>query len=732
MKTLSKILPLILLLLIIKGCSLSRPIPKEYQNINIENGQLLGYARMLNGTKFIGITQSSKKEDNIELIKITKNGFYPNYFIKKYDCDTTYNLNICNSAFMENSSNLSRGLFLLTLGALAQGVTVEGGTNRENKDVENTIKVLGGLIGYAGVSKLVTEPKTFNEIKFLEVIRKNRLENERQKLLSLNSSTIPSYTPPTIPNTQRISKSSTNIPFNLKILNIPSPTSDEYINLTLEISHKDTIVLDKTIIYLDGTQINPQKIKADERRNNKTYQYYRLGIPKGKNEIKAYVTTKNSGNSNIDFKNVESTSTVVPTLHIVSVGINTFPEWEAYDKSVHLLNSKNNTRAVNKVFREKSTFLFDGKLNIISYATKKRDIQQTVEKIRKSVRPNDYFMMYVATHGNIDKKNGKYYFSPSDFFKKRSIVKNKFEQDDLSDYLINIPTIFRLVILDTCHSGQQIVGVKEELKNAEIGKKQGVTVLVASQSQEQANADYNGKGNGLFTQVLIEGLEKNADYNDDAIVTSLEIAKYLEKEVFLRSQATKIQHTAVTYTNKEFALTLLDNSKKPSSLKPKIYTSNVELNRYLRKIDNSPHKTGSSFIQGKVTVQKVVNKILTTGSLDTYINFATGKATLDKKALQKVALIAQALQQSQLKNKKILVAGHTDNQGSSNIQQRQRDNLALSQRRANSVIDALVTRFGIKRDRLTAKGYGETLPIASNDTNKGREANRRVNFSLLR
>ena len=731
MKTLSKILPLILLLLIIKGCSLSRPIPKEYQNISIENSQLLGYAKMLNGTKFIGITQSSKKEDNIELIKITKNGFYPNYFIKKYDCDDEYNLNICNSAFMENSSNLGRGLFLLTLGALAQGVTVEGGTNRENKDVENTIKVLGGLIGYAGGMSFFNESKTFNEIKFLEIIRKNRLENERQKLLNLNSPTVPSHTPSiSVPHNQSASTTTTNIPFNLKILNIPSPTSDEYVNLTLEISHKNTIVLDKTIIYLDGTQINPQKIKADERRNNKTYKYYRLGIPKGKNEIKAYVTTKNFGNSNIDSKNVESTSNVVPTLHIVSVGINTFPEWEEYDESVHLLNSKNNTRAVNKVFREKSTFLFDGKLNIISYATKKRDIQQTVEKIRKNVRPNDYFMMYIATHGNIE--NGKYYFTPSDFFKQYGKVKNKFEQDDLSDYLINIPTIFRLVILDTCHSGQQIVSVKEELKNAEIGKKQGVTVLVASQSQEQANADYNGKGNGLFTQVLIEGLEKNADYNNDAIVTSLEIAKYLEKEVFLRSQTTKIQHTAVTYTNKEFALTLLDNSKKPNVLQPKIYTSNVELNRYLRKIDNSPHKTGSSFIQGKVTVQKVVNKILTTGSLDTYINFATGKATLDNKALQEVALIAQALQQSQLKNKKILVAGHTDNQGSSNIQQRQRDNLALSQRRANSVIEALVTRFGIERDRLTAKGYGETLPIASNDTNNGREENRRVNFSLVR
>ncbi|HFU75579.1 MAG TPA: hypothetical protein ENK66_04960 [Arcobacter sp.] len=728
MKILTKTLPLILLLLIIKGCTLSKPIPKEYQNIRIENGELLGYAKMLNGTKFIGITQNSKNENNIELIKITKNGFYPNYLIKNYNCDE-YNINICNSAFMKNSSNLGLGLGLLTIGVLAQGVKVEGGTNEENEGIENIIKVLGGLIGLSGATGMFRESKTFNTIKFLETIKNNRLENERQKLLNLSSSKIVPVKPYTF-NNQNSSKTTINIPFNLKILNIPSPTSDEYVNLTLEISHKNTIVLDKSIIYLDGTQINPEQIRADERRNNKTYKYYRLGIPKGKNKIQAYVTTKNSGNSNTDSINVESTLNVVPTLHIVSVGVNTFPEWEKYDPGIHLKNSKNNTQAVNKVFHEKSTFLFDGKLNLISYATKKEDIKKTVQEIRESVRPNDYFVMYVATHGNIDNKD-KYYFTPSDFFKRYGSMKNKFEQDDLSDYLINIPTIFRLVILDTCHSEQQILGVKEELKNAEIGKKQGVTVLVASQSKEQANTDYNGKGNGLFTQVLVDGLEKNADYNKDAIVTSLEIAKYLEKEVFLRSRTAKVQHTAVTYTNKEFALTLLDENKKPSVLKPKIYTSNVELNTYLRKIDNSPHKTGASFIQGKVTVQKVVNKILTTGSLDTYINFATGKATLDSDALKKVSLIAQALQEQQLRNKKILIGGHTDNQGSSNIQQRQRDNLTLSKRRADNVIDALVTRFGIERSRLTAKGYGETLPLESNNIKEGREANRRVNFSIF-
>ena len=715
MKILAKSLPLILLVLIIGGCSLSKPIPKQYENIRIENGELLGYAKMLHGTKFIGITQSSKKEDNIELIKITKNGFYPNYLIKNYKCDKKYNQNICNSTFMEKDSNLGFALGSVAIGVLAQGVKVTGGSNEDNKDLENTVKVLGGLIGFGGVNSFFEESKTFNVIKFLEIIRNNRLEDERKKLLNLSVPPIP----PIKPNIPSISKI---ISFNLKILNIPSPTSDEYIDLTLEVSHKNTIRLDKSIIYLNGTQINPKKIRADRRVNNKTYRYYSLGVPKGKNIITAKVTTLNSGDSNTDTKNIESTFNEVPTLHIVAVGVNRFPQWEDYDPSVRLKNSKNNVKELSKVFNEKSSFLFDGKLNIIPYITKKEDIKATVEKIRSNIRPNDYFVMYVATHGNI--KDNKYYFAPSDFDKKRSFMKNEFKEEDLNDYLINIQTIFRLVVLDTCHSGKQINNFTEELKRRKLGVKGGVTVLAASQTDKQANADYNDKGIALFTYVLIEGLNGKADYNNDYLVDSLEISKYLEKEVVRLSQTQKHQHTAVTYSNKRFDLTLLDKNRKPNVLRPNSFTRN-ELNQYLNQIEQSVHKPIASFIQGKMTKIKVINKILTTGSLDTNINFDIGKSTLKNKEIDKLAIVAQALKDIKLKNKQIIISGHTDNTGSSNIQQRKKDNLILSQKRANNVMNILVNQFGVNPSSLKAIGYGESMPLTYNNIE-----NRRVNFAI--
>ena len=70
------------------------------------------------------------------------------------------------------------------------------------------------------------------------------------------------------------------------------------------------------------------------------------------------------------------------------------------------------------------------------------------------------------------------------------------------------------------------------------------------------------------------------------------------------------------------------------------------------------------------------------------------------------------------------VEGHTDSDGEENL------NLALSVARAEAVVSELVDR-GVLADRLYAIGYGESLPIASNDTRKGKAENRRIVFTII-
>ncbi|MGR3614635.1 MAG: OmpA family protein [Paracoccaceae bacterium] len=71
------------------------------------------------------------------------------------------------------------------------------------------------------------------------------------------------------------------------------------------------------------------------------------------------------------------------------------------------------------------------------------------------------------------------------------------------------------------------------------------------------------------------------------------------------------------------------------------------------------------------------------------------------------------------------IQGHTDSQG------REEMNMNLSQARANSVLNELRARR-VRTSSLVAVGYGESIPIADNDTEDGREANRRIEFWLIR
>jgi outer membrane protein OmpA-like peptidoglycan-associated protein len=71
----------------------------------------------------------------------------------------------------------------------------------------------------------------------------------------------------------------------------------------------------------------------------------------------------------------------------------------------------------------------------------------------------------------------------------------------------------------------------------------------------------------------------------------------------------------------------------------------------------------------------------------------------------------------------IEIQGHTDSKGSDTY------NMSLSERRAQSVATYLRGR-GIASGRISTKGYGETAPVATNDTEDGRSENRRVNFLI--
>ncbi|KXF75728.1 hypothetical protein ATN84_17270 [Paramesorhizobium deserti] len=101
------------------------------------------------------------------------------------------------------------------------------------------------------------------------------------------------------------------------------------------------------------------------------------------------------------------------------------------------------------------------------------------------------------------------------------------------------------------------------------------------------------------------------------------------------------------------------------------------------------------------------------------IHFETGSARIDKdsaRVLDSVVATAQRCPSG-----KVEIQGYTDSEGSPKA------NLALSQQRSNAVRQYMVNA-GVDGSRLTAVGYGQAKPIASNDTQSGRAKNRRIEF----
>ena len=104
------------------------------------------------------------------------------------------------------------------------------------------------------------------------------------------------------------------------------------------------------------------------------------------------------------------------------------------------------------------------------------------------------------------------------------------------------------------------------------------------------------------------------------------------------------------------------------------------------------------------------------------VYFDTGKATIQRRSFKLLDQVAGVIKDKTF-IKLVKIEGHTDDQGND------AKNMTLSQARAEAVRDYLV-KAGVDTARLQAQGFGETQPVATNKTSKGRAENRRVEFKI--
>ena len=120
---------------------------------------------------------------------------------------------------------------------------------------------------------------------------------------------------------------------------------------------------------------------------------------------------------------------------------------------------------------------------------------------------------------------------------------------------------------------------------------------------------------------------------------------------------------------------------------------------------------------GKVqTVEDEISVVLNNDIL-----FQYGKTDLSKNSKQTLNKAVELL--NQIPNRTLVIQGHTDSAGSEEF------NMQLSEQRAQAVYDYMLGQ-GLQIKEVSYKGYGETKPVADNETKEGRKANRRVEFRI--
>jgi len=136
--------------------------------------------------------------------------------------------------------------------------------------------------------------------------------------------------------------------------------------------------------------------------------------------------------------------------------------------------------------------------------------------------------------------------------------------------------------------------------------------------------------------------------------------------------------------------------------------------------------TGNSVPAPTPVAAPVRQRVAVSGNkikIDEKIQFAHDKATILEASFGLLNEVVQVIKDN-TQIKKILIEGHASSEGD------KAHNTKLSDERAVAVMTYLA-EHGVAKDRLSAKGFGSSEPIADNNTEEGREKNRRVDFTII-
>ena len=249
----------------------------------------------------------------------------------------------------------------------------------------------------------------------------------------------------------------------------------------------------------------------------------------GDNEIS--VTAFNSSNTVQSYmKTVNFNSRIKPEephLYILAVGIDQYK-----DSNVNLKYAVKDAKDLEEKLKVQSATLYKPEnihyLLLTDREATKTNMVNRVNELSNTIKPQDSFILFVAGHGVL--LQNQYYMLTHDYDGMVNDI-SMISSNEIVEMSKKIKSLSQLFIFDTCHAGgvDTIVSGLYDARMSVLAKKMGLHIYASASDKQSAMDGY--KGNGLFTYVLLGGLNNNkeADKNKDGKVTIVGLGEYSKK-----------------------------------------------------------------------------------------------------------------------------------------------------------------------------------------------------------
>ena len=324
------------------------------------------------------------------------------------------------------------------------------------------------------------------------------------------------------------------------IIDTPTTTASSRITLSLRIQEQGGGIGDVRL-YRNGAAVVFEKTRnvavVDASQGSQVLRY-ELSLEPGRNAIRAIAfNADNSMQSTDALLEVQATIAAhQPALHAVVIGIKDFA-----NPRLALTYPVADAELFADTLEARGKGLFSSihiQRLVKPEETTNVAIMAALRRARQEVGPEDLFVFYVASHGTVD--DGQYFLITSNVGSTATarLRQDALTQDALKELISNIPASKKLVVLDTCSAGQlgdaiQVAmlsrGMSDDTAMKMLSRAVGSTVLSAASSVQEALEGY--QGHGLFTYVIVEGLNGAADADKDGFVKTLELADYVDNQV---------------------------------------------------------------------------------------------------------------------------------------------------------------------------------------------------------